>query len=519
MPLELRKHKFSKMRISKSIQSTIVIVISYLFILLFVYAAVSKLLDFEVFQVQIRQSPMLSAFAGLVSVGVIVIEFIASGLLIVHKTRLIGLYISFFLMVMFTTYIVIILNFSSYVPCSCGGVLEKMGWMEHLIFNICFAILTLVVLVLEKKQNDSQKKSFLKPKSLIISILSIFIGGVVFVSTLYLLSEEEIQRNNSFLRRYPPHPVTTIKGLNIKYNSYYIAGVSKDRIYLGNTSAPAHVLSVDTMLANVKTHEIELDNEQQITFFSPQIRIQSPYFFLIDGNVPTIFKGKLSDWKAQLYWQGDNNNTFSQVESISPTQFVFRNLDKKNNQNSIGRIDFESMDTIKTSTQLLQKQIDGIFDTDGMLRYNSELDRLMYVYYYRNEFVTADMNLKLDYHGRTIDTIKNASIRIASTNSGQVRTLAEKPLIVNHQSYSSGKYLFIKSDRLGKYEPAEMLKDASIVDVYNLENQTYEFSFYLYDYKREKIKSFQIYRNILIGLSEHHIVLYRLQPLNFDLKL
>ncbi|HXJ99557.1 MAG TPA: MauE/DoxX family redox-associated membrane protein [Gelidibacter sp.] len=506
------------MKVSKSIKNNLITVICYLYVLLFVYTAVSKALDFEKFQVQLGQSPLLSAFADWVSWGVILSELFVAGLLLFDKTRRIGLYISLALMTMFTTYIVIILNFSSFVPCSCGGVLEKMGWTEHLIFNICFIILALIALILEKKQTDTQKLSLLRPKSFIISILTIFFGGIMFVIGLYLLSEEEIHRNNSFLRRYPPHPVTIIKGLNIKYNSYYIAGVAEDRIYLGNTSAPAHILSVDTTITNVKTHQIELDNEQKITFFSPQIRIRSPYFFLIDGNVPVIFKGKLSDWKAQFYWQGDNNGTFSQIEAVSLTQFVFRGLDKNNNQNVIGRIDFGNPQTLKISDELLQKQIDGIFDTDGMLRYNSELNSLVYVYYYRNEFLTADTELKLDYNGRTIDTVKNAVIKIASTNSGQVRTLAEQPLLVNHQSYSSGKYLFIKSGRLGKYEPEEMLKDASIIDVYNLENRTYEFSFYLYDYEGEKIKSFQIYRNLLIGLSEHYIVLYRLNTLNFDLK-
>ncbi len=506
------------MKLSVSIKNNIVTVICYLYVLLFVYTAVSKALDFNKFQVQLGQSPLLSAFADWVSWGVILSELFVSGLLLFDKTRRIGLFIAFALMTMFTTYIVIILNFSSFVPCSCGGVLEKMGWTEHLIFNICFIVLAIIALVLEKSPTDTQKNNRVKAKSFILSILSIFIGGIIFVTTLYLLSEEEIHRNNSFLRRYPPHPVTTIKGLNIKYNSYYIAGVAEDRIYLGNTSAPAHIISIDTTLTDLRTHQIELDNEQQITFFAPQIRIQSPYFFLIDGNVPVIFKGKLSDWKAQFYWQGNDNNTFSQIEVVSPTQFVLGGFHKNSNQNVIGYIDIENSHQIQVSTQLLEKQIDGIFDTDGMLRYNLELNRLVYVYYYRNEFLTADMDLKLDYHGRTIDTVKNAAIKIASTNSGQVRTLAEKPLIVNHQSYSSGKYLFIKSDRLGKYEPEEMLKDASIIDVYNLENHTYEFSFYLYHYEREKIKSFQIYRNILIGLSEHHIVLYRLQPLNFNLE-
>lgn len=488
-----------------------------LYVLLFIYAAVSKIIDFENFQIQLGQSPLLSAFAGTIAWLVPVSEIIISVTLFIPRLRTVGLYAALSLMIMFTVYIFIILNFSSFVPCSCGGVLEKMGWTEHLIFNICFIILALVALTIERQQTDFQKNNPIKFKSFIIPIAGIFIVSTVFVTALYLLSEEKTHRNNSFLRRYPPHPVTLIKGTNIKYNSYYIAGTSGDRIYLGNTSAPTHVISIDTMLTDIKTFKLQLNNSQKITFYSPQLRIHHPYFFLIDGNVPVIFRGAISDWKADLYWKG-NDNTFSQVESVSPTQFIFRSIDKNSNENVIGRIDFKNPDTIKTTTQLLKKQIDGIFDTDGMLRFNSKQNRLIYVYYYRNEFLTADTNLKLDYHGHTIDTINKAVIKIASKNSGQVKTLAEKPIIVNQHSYSSGKYLFIKSDRLGRFEPEEMLKDASIIDVYNLDKQTYEFSFYLYDYKNEKIRSFQIYKNILIGLSEHHLVLYRLQPINFELE-
>jgi uncharacterized membrane protein YphA (DoxX/SURF4 family) len=497
------------MKIKNSLKNILVIIISYLYVLLFVYAAVSKLIDFNTFQVQLGQSPLLSAFAGWVSWAVVLCELLIAGLLLFDKTKNVALYLAFALMVMFTAYIIIILNFSSFVPCSCGGVLEKLGWTEHLIFNIGFIVLAAVGIILQQKQ---------KLKKMSWSLVGILISGSLFVSVLFLLSENEIQRNNSFIRRYPPHPVTTIKGLNIKYNSYYFAGVADGRIYLGNTSAPAHLISIDTTLSDLKTHNIELNNKDKIELFSPRVRILSPHIYLIDGTSSAIFRGNLSDFKTELYWQGNNNNVLiSQTEVISPTKFIFRGIDQINNQNIIGKIDLEKQDNITISNQLIQIQKDGIFDTDGMLRYNADVNQIIYTYYYRNEFITADTELNLNHRGHTIDTVKIANIKIVSTHSGQRKTLAKKPLKINHQSYSSGKYLFIKSDRLGQYEPEDILKDASIIDIYNLENQTYEFSFYLYDYKAEKIKSFQIYNNLLIGLSEHHIVLYRLQPLYFDL--
>lgn len=116
-------------------------VIRYLFIILFIYAAVSKLLEYQQFLVQLGQSPMLSAYAEAVSIAVPVLEIITALLLIIPAFRLTGLLVSFNLMIMFTVYIIIILNFTDFIPCSCGGVLEELGWTEHLIFNVFFIIL------------------------------------------------------------------------------------------------------------------------------------------------------------------------------------------------------------------------------------------------------------------------------------------------------------------------------------------------------------------------------------------
>lgn len=126
-------------------------IIGFLFILLFVYAALMKLMDVEKFQVQLGQSPMLMAFAEPVSFLLPITELIVAGMLAFSRTLLIGLYASFTLMALFTGYIVIILNFASHVPCSCGGILERMGWTEHLIFNIVFVLVAVTGIVLIKK--------------------------------------------------------------------------------------------------------------------------------------------------------------------------------------------------------------------------------------------------------------------------------------------------------------------------------------------------------------------------------
>lgn len=118
--------------------------ISLLFIVLFVYAAVNKLGDLENFRIQLGQSPMLTLMRDWIAWMVPTIELVIAGMFIIPRLRLKALYTAFSLMTMFTAYIYIILTYSPYVPCSCGGILEKLGWREHLIFNSVFVLLALV---------------------------------------------------------------------------------------------------------------------------------------------------------------------------------------------------------------------------------------------------------------------------------------------------------------------------------------------------------------------------------------
>ncbi|MGB8194393.1 MAG: MauE/DoxX family redox-associated membrane protein, partial [Chitinophagaceae bacterium] len=86
-------------------RSTIVEIISSLLILLFMYAAVSKLLDYQTFKLQLNRSPFITQFAGVTAWALPAGEILVALALTFLPTRLVGLYASLFLMTMFTAYI------------------------------------------------------------------------------------------------------------------------------------------------------------------------------------------------------------------------------------------------------------------------------------------------------------------------------------------------------------------------------------------------------------------------------
>lgn len=134
-------------------------IISALFILLFVYTAVTKLNDFENFRNVLKSSPLIGDKALFVAWMLPIGELIVSLLLFMPRTRVLGLHCSLVLMIVFTAYLSYMLTAAPHLPCSCGGVLQQMSWKEHLVFNICFSLLALLGVWLNRKSRKHNREA------------------------------------------------------------------------------------------------------------------------------------------------------------------------------------------------------------------------------------------------------------------------------------------------------------------------------------------------------------------------
>ena len=117
-------------------------IIGGLLILLFAYAAISKLTDRQHFELVLGKMLLMKHVAGFISFALPITELVVCLLLFMPAARLFGLYASFGLLISFTVYIGYMILFASKLPCSCGGVLEQMTWRQHLVFNLIFITLS-----------------------------------------------------------------------------------------------------------------------------------------------------------------------------------------------------------------------------------------------------------------------------------------------------------------------------------------------------------------------------------------
>ena len=189
---------------------------------------------------------------------------------------------------MFTIYIAAILKLGSFIPCSYGGVLEKLGWTKHLIFNGVFVLMFLLAIVLYKKQVEPVQPT---KRTTAVIVSGSFISSTVVMVGLIFFSGVLRDKRGSFLRVFPSHPVLEDMVLDVRYNSYYLAGGTARHIYLGNYSSPLRMQVLNA--TDTTTQVVKLDIEGIMDQKSSPVRIavDSPYFYAYDGAVPRIYKG------------------------------------------------------------------------------------------------------------------------------------------------------------------------------------------------------------------------------------
>jgi hypothetical protein len=130
----------------------IIEIISSLLILLFLYASVSKWLAFKSFVGDMNNQPFPNWMTPWLVWSIPSMEVLIVLLLIFDRTRLPGLYASLVLMGAFTVYTAaVLLHAFKFVPCSCGGVIRKLTWPQHLFFNLFFVGITVAGIILLRK--------------------------------------------------------------------------------------------------------------------------------------------------------------------------------------------------------------------------------------------------------------------------------------------------------------------------------------------------------------------------------
>ena len=360
--------------------------------------------------------------------------------------------------------------------------------------------------------NKSFAASMKKP--VFITIICLAFAGLI-VSILFILSKKPSNQRNNF-KRLLRHSTLLDEGkvLDIGYNSYYIAGLSENQVYLGNHSAPNHLLITSYAVSDTQHVALDIPTDHKLAWKTIKVAIDSPSIFILEGVTPVVYHATMP--LLQYTHSILSNRAFSNAVPITSTSIITRTIDPELKQNVLKK---EWMDSRfrKDVTHVLDKQVDGVFCTDGMLLYNRDHMQLIYVYYRRNQFIGLDTALNTLYNGNTIDTVSQAKIKISKILS-ENRAVLTSPhsSVVNKHSAVDKSWLFIHSGLIADNEQKEAFERNSVIDVYTLGDQHYQFSFYLPEYAEEKFYDFAVRDNRVVALYDQYLVVYKLNPKHFN---
>jgi hypothetical protein len=303
--------------------------------------------------------------------------------------------------------------------------------------------------------------------------------------------------------------------LDMEFNSFYFAGNTRDKIYLGNSTAPFHLMTVDTTLTNPVHTRLSIagvDSVMDIERF--KLTVEPPYFYLMHGQMPLMLRGDMGGkWEARKFLP-DSGDFFVEAVPLGASSLALRSYSTFSKSYELAGKSASS--PFRFKPDLLQKQIDGLFCLDGQLHYDKELKRVVYTHFYRNEFVVADSDLNLLYRGHAIDTFSHARIKVSNVGSVNESMLSAPPMQINVNSYVSGKYLFLQSNLLAKNEDIGDFIGGAIIDMYDLTDGSYHQSFYIHNYKNFRPADFIVFDDHLAVTFDRYLVLYKMSERIFD---
>jgi putative oxidoreductase len=132
---------------------TVPFVAAVLLILLFGYAATSKIAEYKRFvsQMELVPMPIIKYWARTIGWLVPSIEFFIVMLLVREGWRRLGLYASFTLLLIFQIYIASMFLSGLKLPCTCGGLISELRWKEHLVFNAFFMLIAILPIIYRRR--------------------------------------------------------------------------------------------------------------------------------------------------------------------------------------------------------------------------------------------------------------------------------------------------------------------------------------------------------------------------------
>ncbi len=346
-------------------------------------------------------------------------------------------------------------------------------------------------------------------KKVYVGITACIILPILAIGTIFSISDRPNIRSNSFLRTFTPNEIVKRKYSELPLEYPCISGIDEHFIYFADT-IPGRILKTDYNLNGEELLNFSIKDMTKLYPFGTCVSNNN--FYHLAKISPAIIQYNLMTKNVTEY---KLTNNFNQCVNVSPVSFIAKVLVKKSHGFDfyLSKIDLSGHLSIVDSS-LLPYKTDGGFYNDGVLLFDKSSYSILFVAYYRNEFICLDTNLNLSYRGKTIDTFSNTSVAVIKErlDTSWSYTMSKPPKLINRKSNVDNGLLYIQSNIKADNEATSDFKNNSVIDVYNIKNGVYLHSFYLPHFDGKEVTDYRIKGNMLTALYDKSAVIYYLNP-------
>ena len=330
-------------------------------------------------------------------------------------------------------------------------------------------------------------------------IYAALIGCVIIFSAhgIYTLNSVREQKNN-FARKFIP--IISNPYGSWKHNKTFIniSGITSDTIYFQSSKAGT-IIKSDILLTKFISEKYFSSQEMSvISHCQCDINLFGVFFFL--GNKPAIYCGKINGMLNQYLFP---RGTFIRSCAISDKEVVFKGFDTGLHSGNpmFFRGNMQTKQIIVENDQNIL-DTDGLIASDGLLNYDSNSHRLIYLYFYKNKFLCLDTTLHLIYTGNTIDTIARVNTKYAARTQNGFTTLTNvtPKRTVNNQCCVTNGLLFSNSYLKADNEHPSDFSSNDVIDIYRIVDGKYIGSFYVPKVAGHHLLKFKIENSVLVVL-------------------
>jgi len=239
------------------------------------------------------------------------------------------------------------------------------------------------------------------------------------------------------------------------------------------------------------------------------VRIDSPHIYLFAENKPAIVSTDFDSSRFDIRILPHGAITREVV--AGPGRFVLRKLDIPLADQVFYRYDWEA-GSLRKEDSISPVFGDGGIITDGQLYFDAGDNRLYYVYYYKNLFLSFDTALRDVKRFYSLDTTRSFSIRVGRVENGGTTayTNTSPSEVLNKTSDVYRGLLFNLSGLKGDNDSDSSFNGNSILDIIDLHRGRYLGSIALPTVNGNKLSRFGVSGDRLIAVYPHTVAIYPL---------